>query len=63
MAEEGSLLDRAGKTFPAEVVKTLTALPPHDLDQAVRLLADPKRRLTLGAAASHTCSRSTWDCI
>ncbi|MFE0387511.1 MurR/RpiR family transcriptional regulator [Streptomyces bungoensis] len=48
MAEEGSLLDRAGKTFPAEVAKTLTALPPHDLDHAMPLLADPKRRLTLG---------------
>lgn len=45
--EGASLLDRVRAVFPAEVAAMLTELPPHDLDDAVRLLADPKVRVTL----------------
>ncbi|WP_030235908.1 MULTISPECIES: MurR/RpiR family transcriptional regulator [unclassified Streptomyces] len=45
--DQGSLLDRAGRIFPSEVAKTLAELPPHDLDHAVRLLADARLRVTL----------------
>ncbi|MDX3231408.1 MurR/RpiR family transcriptional regulator [Streptomyces sp. ME19-01-6] len=45
--DQGSLLDRVGRIFPSEVAKTLAELPPHDLDQAVRLLADARLRVTL----------------
>lgn len=46
-AEEGTLLDRVRRIFPAEVATMLAELPPHDLDHAVRLLSDPKLRITL----------------
>jgi DNA-binding MurR/RpiR family transcriptional regulator len=46
-ADGASLLDRVRKVFPAEVAAMLAELPPHDLDHAVRLLADPKLRITL----------------
>ncbi|HET9379728.1 MAG TPA: MurR/RpiR family transcriptional regulator [Streptomyces sp.] len=46
-ADGASLLDRVRTVFPAEVAAMLTELPPHDLDHAVRLLADPKVRVTL----------------
>jgi DNA-binding MurR/RpiR family transcriptional regulator len=44
---EASLLQRGGQIFSAAVAQTLAELPPHDLEQAVSLLADTKRRITL----------------
>ncbi|MET7378319.1 MurR/RpiR family transcriptional regulator [Streptomyces sp. NPDC005526] len=57
-ADQGSLLSRVGRIFPSEVASTLAELPPHDLDQAVRLLADPKLRVTLvGGRFTHLLAR------
>ncbi|MFF0410538.1 MurR/RpiR family transcriptional regulator [Kitasatospora sp. NPDC004745] len=43
----GGLLQRASTAFTTAVARTLSELPQHDLDRAVELLADPKRRITL----------------
>ncbi|MFD3328366.1 MurR/RpiR family transcriptional regulator [Streptomyces sp. NPDC058701] len=42
-----SLLVRGSAVFTAAVGQTLAEIPPHDLDQAVRILSDRKRRITL----------------
>ncbi|MFE1949446.1 MurR/RpiR family transcriptional regulator [Streptomyces sp. NPDC059524] len=44
---EASLLAQGSTLFSSAVAQTLTELPPHDLEQAVSLLADGKRRITL----------------
>ncbi|MFI7005079.1 MurR/RpiR family transcriptional regulator [Streptomyces sp. NPDC050145] len=44
---EASLLEQGSTLFSSAVAQTLTELPPHDLEQAVALLADGKRRITL----------------
>lgn len=41
------LLQRGSNVFSAAVSQTLAELPPHDLQHAVRLLSDGKRRITL----------------
>ncbi|WP_420077923.1 MurR/RpiR family transcriptional regulator [Streptomyces sp. JL4002] len=41
------LLTRGSKVFSGAVAQTLAELPPHDLDHAIRLMADGKRRITL----------------
>lgn len=41
------LLKRGSGVFTAAVAQTLAELPPHDLERAIGLLADPKRRITL----------------
>lgn len=42
-----SLLVRGSAVFTAAVGQTLAEIPPHDLDEAVRILGDRKRRITL----------------
>lgn len=42
-----SLIERGSRLFGEAVARTLAELPPHDLHQAVQLLSDPKRRVTL----------------
>lgn len=44
---EASLLEQGSRLFSSAVAQTLTELPPHDLEHAVSLLADGKRRITL----------------
>ncbi|MFF8375912.1 MurR/RpiR family transcriptional regulator [Streptomyces sp. NPDC015661] len=44
---EASLLEQGSRLFGGAVAQTLTELPPHDLEHAVALLADGKRRITL----------------
>ncbi|WP_426404915.1 MurR/RpiR family transcriptional regulator [Streptomyces sp. R-07] len=44
---EASLLEQGSRLFSGAVAQTLTELPPHDLEHAVALLADGKRRITL----------------
>ncbi|MFE4633579.1 MurR/RpiR family transcriptional regulator [Streptomyces sp. NPDC056773] len=46
-AEDLSLLQRGSNLFSAAVAQTLAELPPHDLEHAIALLADGKRRITL----------------
>lgn len=51
-AEEGaegdvSLLQRGSRVFSTAVAQTLGELPPHDLEHAIELLSDSKRRITL----------------
>ncbi|MFJ4692411.1 MurR/RpiR family transcriptional regulator [Streptomyces sp. NPDC088766] len=41
------LMARAGKVFSTAVTQTLAETPPHDLQRAVALLSDRKRRITL----------------
>ncbi|GAA4986518.1 MurR/RpiR family transcriptional regulator [Kitasatospora paranensis] len=41
------LLGRGREVFTAAVDRTLAEVPPHDLERAVQLLADPKRHITL----------------
>ncbi|WP_447031505.1 MurR/RpiR family transcriptional regulator [Streptomyces hypolithicus] len=43
----GGLLHRGSKLFTGAVAQTLAELPPHDLQRAVHLLTDRKRRITL----------------
>ncbi|MEU3724600.1 MurR/RpiR family transcriptional regulator [Streptomyces sp. NPDC031705] len=45
--EDLSLLQRGSDVFSAAVAQTLAELPPHDLEHAIRLLSDSKRRITL----------------
>ncbi|GAA1072874.1 MULTISPECIES: MurR/RpiR family transcriptional regulator [Kitasatospora] len=48
------LLARGREVFTAAVDRTLAEVTPHDLERAVQLLADPKRRVTLvGGRFSH----------
>ncbi|MFB7992618.1 MurR/RpiR family transcriptional regulator [Streptomyces sp. NPDC056002] len=44
---DASLLGRSSRLFSSAVAQTLTELPSHDLEHAVALLADGKRRITL----------------
>ncbi|RZU46065.1 RpiR family transcriptional regulator [Streptomyces sp. BK022] len=44
---EESLLDQGRRVFTAALAQTYDELPPHDLERAVELLGDPKRRITL----------------
>lgn len=44
---DSDLLQRGSNVFSAAVSQTLAELPPHDLQHAVRLLSDGKRRITL----------------
>ncbi|MFJ6797054.1 MurR/RpiR family transcriptional regulator [Streptomyces sp. NPDC091268] len=44
---EESLLARGSALFTAAVGHTLAEIPPHDLDQTIRILSDRKRRITL----------------
>ncbi|SEE09289.1 MurR/RpiR family transcriptional regulator [Streptomyces sp. TLI_105] len=44
---EASLLEQGSRLFSSAVAQTLTELPPHDLEHAVSLLVDGKRRITL----------------
>lgn len=41
------LMARSSKLFTTAVAQTLAETPPHDLERAVALLSDPKRRITL----------------
>ncbi|MFF7300542.1 SIS domain-containing protein [Streptomyces sp. NPDC008265] len=41
------LLEQGSNVFTAAVEQTLTELPPHDFDHAIKLLSDGKRRITL----------------
>ncbi|MFJ7270409.1 MurR/RpiR family transcriptional regulator [Streptomyces sp. NPDC099050] len=45
--EDLSLLQRGSNVFSAAVAQTLAELPPHDLEHAIGLLSDGKRRITL----------------
>ncbi|MFF8267849.1 MurR/RpiR family transcriptional regulator [Streptomyces sp. NPDC016562] len=45
--EDLSLLQRGSDVFSAAVAQTLAELPPHDLEHAIGLLSDGKRRITL----------------
>ncbi|MEU2828832.1 MurR/RpiR family transcriptional regulator [Streptomyces lavendulae] len=45
--EDLSLLQRGSTLFSAAVAQTLAELPPHDLEHAIALLSDGKRRITL----------------
>ncbi|ARE73438.1 MurR/RpiR family transcriptional regulator [Streptomyces sp. NPDC059558] len=45
--EDLSLLQRGSNLFSAAVAQTLAELPPHDLEHAIALLSDGKRRITL----------------
>ncbi|MFD9130543.1 MurR/RpiR family transcriptional regulator, partial [Kitasatospora sp. NPDC059571] len=48
------LLAHGREVFTAAVDRTLAEVTPHDLERAVQLLADPKRRVTLvGGRFSH----------
>ncbi|WP_338692948.1 MurR/RpiR family transcriptional regulator [Streptomyces sp. Q6] len=42
-----SLLSQGRRVFTTALTQTFDELPPHDLDRAVELLGDPKRRVTL----------------
>ncbi|MEV6019448.1 MurR/RpiR family transcriptional regulator [Streptomyces sp. NPDC051997] len=42
-----SLMARSSKLFTAAVTQTLAETPPHDLEHAIALLSDRKRRITL----------------
>lgn len=42
-----SLLDQGRRVFTAALAQTYDELPPHDVERAVELLSDPKRRITL----------------
>ncbi|MBO1332319.1 MurR/RpiR family transcriptional regulator [Streptomyces sp. VRA16 Mangrove soil] len=42
-----SLLDQGRRVFTAALAQTYDELPPHDLERAIELLGDPKRRITL----------------
>ncbi|BFV60739.1 MurR/RpiR family transcriptional regulator [Kitasatospora sp. CMC57] len=44
---QSGLLQRASTAFVTAIGRTLAELPQHDLDRAIELLADPKRRITL----------------
>ncbi|WP_033216215.1 MurR/RpiR family transcriptional regulator [Kitasatospora phosalacinea] len=46
-AKAENLLAHGREVFTAAVDRTLAEVTPHDLDRAVQLLADPKRRITL----------------
>ncbi|MFB7788233.1 MULTISPECIES: MurR/RpiR family transcriptional regulator [Streptomyces] len=46
-AEDLSLLQRGSNLFSSAVAQTLAELPPHDLEHAITLLSDGKRRITL----------------
>ncbi|MFF2546259.1 MurR/RpiR family transcriptional regulator [Kitasatospora sp. NPDC058063] len=51
------LLAHSREVFTAAVGRTLAEVTPHDLERAVQLLTDPKRRLTLvGGRFSHLCA-------
>lgn len=54
---ENSLIQRGGSVFSSAVAQTLAELPPHDLERAVSLLADGKRRVLLAAWALHPSLR------
>ncbi|KAB1978856.1 MurR/RpiR family transcriptional regulator [Streptomyces triticiradicis] len=41
------LMARSSKLFTAAVAQTLAETPPHDLERAIALLSDRKRRITL----------------
>ncbi|MEU4086376.1 MurR/RpiR family transcriptional regulator [Streptomyces aureus] len=41
------LLQTGSRLFAAALTRSLAELPPHDLDRATQLLADPKRRIVL----------------
>ncbi|MDX2592041.1 MurR/RpiR family transcriptional regulator [Streptomyces sp. WI03-4A] len=41
------LLKSGSRLFAAALTQSLAELPPHDLDRATQLLADPKRRIVL----------------
>ncbi|MBU3864324.1 MurR/RpiR family transcriptional regulator [Streptomyces sp. 4503] len=43
----GGLLARGSGIFSAAVAQTMAELPPHDLEHAIQLLSDRKRRITL----------------
>ncbi|MFH7597384.1 MurR/RpiR family transcriptional regulator [Streptomyces racemochromogenes] len=45
--EDLSLLQRGSNLFSAAVAQTLAELPAHDLEHAIALLSDGKRRITL----------------
>ncbi|GLV97948.1 MurR/RpiR family transcriptional regulator [Streptomyces lavendulae] len=45
--EDLPLLQRGSTLFSAAVSQTLAELPPHDLEHAIALLSDGKRRITL----------------
>ncbi|MGY0019926.1 MurR/RpiR family transcriptional regulator [Streptomyces sp. cg35] len=45
-AEEG-LLGQGRRVFTAALAQTYDELPPHDLERAIELLGDPKRRITV----------------
>jgi len=52
------VLASAGEVAVEAVRRTFAALPPHDLAQAVAMLADPTRRLNLaGGRFSHLLAR------
>ncbi|MFJ9523047.1 MurR/RpiR family transcriptional regulator [Kitasatospora sp. NPDC101801] len=44
---QSGLLQRASTAFVTAIGRTLAELPQHDLDRAIELLADPKRRIIL----------------
>lgn len=46
-AEDNDLLSQGRRIFTAALAQTYDELPPHDLERAIELLADPKRRITL----------------
>ncbi|AUG75891.1 RpiR family transcriptional regulator [Kitasatospora sp. MMS16-BH015] len=46
-ADAPALAQQAAAIFAPAVTRTLLEIPPHDLQRAVQLLADPKRRIVL----------------
>ncbi|OKK21792.1 RpiR family transcriptional regulator [Streptomyces sp. CB00455] len=44
---DDSLLTRANTAFAAALTHTLNEVPPHDLGQAIHILSDRRRRITL----------------
>ncbi|GAA2936847.1 MurR/RpiR family transcriptional regulator [Streptomyces enissocaesilis] len=55
---DSALLRRGSEVFTTAVARTLAELPPHDLEHAVRLLSDGKRRITLaGGRFTHLLAR------
>jgi DNA-binding MurR/RpiR family transcriptional regulator len=47
LSEAPSLAAHAAEIFSHAVAQTLAEIPPHDLQRAIQLLADPKRRIIL----------------
>ncbi|MEU3460756.1 MurR/RpiR family transcriptional regulator [Streptomyces sp. NPDC006733] len=45
--DAATLLQHSSAVFSAAVARSLAETPPHDLEHAIRLLADRKRRVTL----------------